>query len=37
MDEAYDVFARAAERGALRTVLGEPPRDTMSVRTDERT
>ncbi|WP_329138885.1 zinc-dependent alcohol dehydrogenase family protein [Streptomyces sp. NBC_01476] len=32
MDEAYDIFARAADTGALKVVLGEPAHDTVSVR-----
>jgi alcohol dehydrogenase len=37
MEKAYDVFARAADTGALKVVLGEPPHDAVSVRTDEDT
>lgn len=33
MEEAYDVFSRAADTGALKVVLGEPSHDTVSVRT----
>jgi alcohol dehydrogenase len=36
MEEAYDVFGRATDTGALKVVLGEPPHDTLSVRTGER-
>ncbi|MPY30981.1 zinc-dependent alcohol dehydrogenase family protein [Streptomyces adustus] len=32
MEEAYDVFARAAETGALKVVLGEPTHDEVAVR-----
>jgi alcohol dehydrogenase len=32
MQEAYDVFARAADTGALKVVLGEPHHDELSVR-----
>ncbi|WP_141307110.1 zinc-dependent alcohol dehydrogenase family protein [Streptomyces spinoverrucosus] len=32
MEEAYDVFARAAETGALKVVLGEPQHDVVAVR-----
>ncbi|MFF2214075.1 zinc-dependent alcohol dehydrogenase family protein [Streptomyces antibioticus] len=31
MEEAYDVFARAADTGALKVVLGEPPHDEIAV------
>ncbi|MFD7553769.1 alcohol dehydrogenase, partial [Streptomyces sp. NPDC059835] len=31
MEEAYDVFARAAETGALKVVLGGPQHDTVAV------
>ncbi|MER5467712.1 zinc-dependent alcohol dehydrogenase family protein [Streptomyces sp. NPDC002935] len=33
MEEAYDVFARAADTGALKVVLGEPRHDALTVRT----
>lgn len=33
MEEAYDVFSRAADTGALKVVLGEPQHDVLSVRT----
>jgi alcohol dehydrogenase len=33
MEEAYDVFARAADTGALKVVLGEPQHDALAVRT----
>ncbi|WP_406369335.1 zinc-dependent alcohol dehydrogenase family protein [Streptomyces sp. NBC_00647] len=33
MEEAYDVFARAADTGALKVVLGEPQHDVLTVRT----
>jgi alcohol dehydrogenase len=33
MEEAYDVFARAADTGALKVVLGEPQHDALTVRT----
>ncbi|CAG6399100.1 zinc-dependent alcohol dehydrogenase family protein [Streptomyces cocklensis] len=36
MAEAYDIFGRAADTGALKVVLGEPPHDTVSVRTGGR-
>lgn len=32
MEEAYDVFARAADTGALKVVLGEPQHDVLAVR-----
>jgi alcohol dehydrogenase len=32
MEEAYDVFARAADTGALKVVLGEPPHDELTLR-----
>ena len=32
MEEAYDVFARAADTGALKVVLGEPSHDAVSLR-----
>ncbi|MFI9614963.1 zinc-dependent alcohol dehydrogenase family protein [Streptomyces sp. NPDC052023] len=32
MEEAYDVFARAADTGALKVVLGEPQHDVVAVR-----
>lgn len=32
MEEAYDVFSRAAETGALKVVLGEPVHGTVAVR-----
>lgn len=32
MEEAYDVFARAADTGALKVVLGEPQHDLVAVR-----
>ncbi|MFJ3175312.1 zinc-dependent alcohol dehydrogenase family protein [Streptomyces roseus] len=31
MEEAYDVFSRAGETGALKVVLGAPPHDTVAV------
>ncbi len=31
MEEAYDVFGRASETGALKVVLGEPRHDTLAV------
>ncbi|MFI1105161.1 zinc-dependent alcohol dehydrogenase family protein [Streptomyces melanogenes] len=31
MEEAYDVFTRAAETGALKVVLGGPPRDEVAL------
>ncbi|GGT40448.1 zinc-dependent alcohol dehydrogenase family protein [Streptomyces chromofuscus] len=34
MEEAYDVFAGAAETGALKVVLGEPRHDVVAVRPD---
>jgi alcohol dehydrogenase len=37
MEEAYDVFARAADTGALKIVLGEPLHEAVSVRTDQGT
>ncbi|HEY5836334.1 zinc-dependent alcohol dehydrogenase family protein [Streptomyces sp.] len=37
MEEAYDVFARPAETGALKVVLGEPSHTTVSVRAGEGT
>lgn len=33
MEEAYDVFSRAADTGALKVVLGGPSHDAVSVRT----
>lgn len=36
MEEAYGVFAGAADTGALKVVLGEPPHDRLSVRPDSR-
>ncbi|WP_324787794.1 zinc-dependent alcohol dehydrogenase family protein [Streptomyces sp. H51] len=33
MQEAYDVFARAADTGALKVVLGEESHETVAVRT----
>jgi len=35
MEEAYDIFAGAADTGALKVVLGEPSHDAVSVRTAE--
>ncbi|MEU6657683.1 zinc-dependent alcohol dehydrogenase family protein [Streptomyces sp. NPDC046821] len=32
MEDAYDVFSRAADTGALKVVLGEPRHDTLTVR-----
>jgi alcohol dehydrogenase len=32
MEEAYDVFAAAADTGALKVVLGEPQHDVLAVR-----
>ncbi|MFF5187650.1 zinc-dependent alcohol dehydrogenase family protein [Streptomyces sp. NPDC000345] len=32
MEEAYDVFSRAADTGALKVVLGEQPHDEVAVR-----
>ncbi|MDX3133644.1 zinc-dependent alcohol dehydrogenase family protein [Streptomyces europaeiscabiei] len=32
MEEAYDVFARAADTGALKVVLGEQPHEEVAVR-----
>ncbi|MFJ4467448.1 zinc-dependent alcohol dehydrogenase family protein [Streptomyces sp. NPDC089424] len=32
MEEAYDVFARAADTGALKVVLGDPQHDVVAVR-----
>ncbi|AZS84079.1 zinc-dependent alcohol dehydrogenase family protein [Streptomyces griseoviridis] len=32
MREAYDVFSRAADTGALKVVLGRPPHDVVSLR-----
>ncbi|MFD2686486.1 zinc-dependent alcohol dehydrogenase family protein [Streptomyces phyllanthi] len=32
MEEGYDVFARAADTGALKVVLGEPQHDVLAVR-----
>ncbi|MPY60852.1 zinc-binding dehydrogenase [Streptomyces spongiae] len=32
MEEAYDIFARAADTGALKVVLGEPQHDVVAVR-----
>lgn len=37
MEEAYDIFARAADTGALKIVLGEPLHEAVSVRTDQGT
>ncbi|MFD7558707.1 alcohol dehydrogenase, partial [Streptomyces sp. NPDC059835] len=31
MEEAYDVFARAADTGALKVVLGGPQHDAVAV------
>jgi alcohol dehydrogenase len=31
MEEAYDIFARAAQTGALKVVLGGPTHDEVSV------
>ncbi|WP_415953118.1 zinc-dependent alcohol dehydrogenase family protein [Streptomyces sp. KLOTTS4A1] len=31
MEEAYDVFSRAGDTGALKVVLGSPPHDTLAV------
>jgi alcohol dehydrogenase len=31
MEEAYDVFARAADTGALKVVLGDPRHDAVAV------
>ncbi|WP_369249524.1 zinc-dependent alcohol dehydrogenase family protein [Streptomyces sp. R41] len=33
MEEAYDVFSRAADTGALKVVLGGPQHDVLTVRT----
>ena len=33
MEEAYEVFSRAADTGALKVVLGEPQHDALTVRT----
>ncbi|MFF0124953.1 zinc-dependent alcohol dehydrogenase family protein [Streptomyces mirabilis] len=33
MEEAYDVFSRAADTGALKVVLGAPQHDALTVRT----
>jgi alcohol dehydrogenase len=33
MEEAYEIFARAADTGALKVVLGEPQHDALTVRT----
>ncbi len=35
MEEAYDIFARAADTGALKVVLGGPLHDEVSLRTEE--
>ncbi|MDI3406874.1 zinc-dependent alcohol dehydrogenase family protein [Streptomyces cavernicola] len=35
MEEAYDVFSRAADTGALKVVLGGPQHDTVAVRPKE--
>ena len=35
MEEAYDVFAGAADTGALKIVLGGPQHEVVSVRTEE--
>ena len=32
MEEAYDVFARAADTGALKVVLGGQPHEEVAVR-----
>jgi alcohol dehydrogenase len=32
MEEAYDVFSRAADTGALKVVLGGQPHDVLTVR-----
>jgi alcohol dehydrogenase len=32
MEEGYDVFARAADTGALKVVLGDPQHDVLAVR-----
>ncbi|GGN48522.1 hypothetical protein GCM10011579_001240 [Streptomyces albiflavescens] len=32
MEEAYDVFSRAADTGVLKVVLGEQPHDTVAVK-----
>jgi alcohol dehydrogenase len=33
MEEAYEVFARAADTGALKVVLGGPQHDALTIRT----
>ncbi|SEN86178.1 alcohol dehydrogenase catalytic domain-containing protein [Actinacidiphila rubida] len=33
MEEAYDIFARAADTGALKVILGEPQHDELTLRT----
>ena len=33
MEEAYDVFSRAAETGALKVVLGGEQHDVLTLRT----
>ncbi|MGW6143446.1 zinc-dependent alcohol dehydrogenase family protein [Streptomyces sp. NPDC055144] len=33
MEEAYDVFSRAADTGALKVVLGEPQHDAVTLKT----
>ncbi|MEW2418719.1 zinc-dependent alcohol dehydrogenase family protein [Streptomyces sp. NPDC046866] len=35
MEEAYDVFARAGDTGALKVVLGGPQHDTLAVPSEE--
>lgn len=32
MEEAYDVFSRAADTGARKVVLGGQPHDTLQLR-----
>ena len=36
MEEAYDVFSRAADTGALKVVLGAPTHDVVSLPAQER-
>ncbi|NJP45843.1 zinc-dependent alcohol dehydrogenase family protein [Actinacidiphila epipremni] len=37
MEEAYEIFARAADTGALKVVLGEPEHEAVALHTGERT
>jgi alcohol dehydrogenase len=36
MEEAYEVFGRAADTGALKVALGEPEHEAVSLRAGER-